>query len=322
MHHDVAAPVARLLAGVGVGRPRRHPSGLTLVPLAGGGGVPPPRGDLQVVEMRPPRAGALRVANRGPGTVAVHTGDLFAGGLADRAASEAAMFAPHAERVPAVEAVEGRWWWTGPPVRAGALEPPLSALVALAGLAGLDGDARGGLAAIARTCLWALGPHSGLGEPSRPELPDPVTPAWGWVLLGDATVLAARIWGGPRPLALPPDATAAPHRGAEDAARRFLAVLATARWMATETGNVRGEVAGHHARAVLHAGRVVELGSVRLSEELAGLLLRAAVGAPAQTPMSPRSPDERNQHPGSTRSGRRGSVPAGSGIGRRAGPPR
>ena len=156
MHHDVSAPVARLLAGVRARPPWRHRSGLTLVPLDDARGprwtgLPSVRSELEVGETVPPRPGALLVANRGPGAVAVHTGDLFTGGLADRAAQAAALVGPGEEQVVSVEAVEARWWWTGPPVLRGTLDPPLAALVALAGL---DREGRGGLSAIARTGLW------------------------------------------------------------------------------------------------------------------------------------------------------------------------
>ena len=272
MHHDVAAAVARLLAGVRVGRPQWHPSGLTVVPLEDGGGHPPgglsySGGQPEVSETTPPRAGELLVANREPGAISLHQGDLFTGGLADRAAQAAMVVGPGEERIVPVEPTEPRWWWTGPPVLDGALDPPLSALVALAGL---DHAARGGLSAIALTCLWAVAPRGAAAVELHRWRDEAATVARGWVLLAGGRVLAVRVWDGPRSMS--PGQPAVP-RHAADAARRFLASLARAVWMVTVSGTGVAEVSGHHASATLHEGRIVELGSVRLSDEIAGALL-------------------------------------------------
>src|SRR5579872_1211177 len=186
MHHDVSATVATLLAGVRVGRPRLHSSGLTVVPLedVDGGlhaGLRQARGQPAVGETTPPRAGELVVANRGPRAITLHQGDLFTGGLADRAALAAMVVGAREERILPVEPTEPRWWWTGPPVLAGALDPPLSAVLALAGL---DGSARGGLSASARGCLWAIAPRGAGVDDER------ATAIRGWLLHSGATVLA------------------------------------------------------------------------------------------------------------------------------------
>src|SRR5437588_7569568 len=277
MHHDVSAPVARLLAGVRARPPWRHRSGLTLVPLDDARGprwtgLPSVRSELEVGETVPPRPGALLVANRGPGAVAVHTGDLFTGGLADRAAQAAALVGPGEEQVVSAEAVEARWWWPGPPVLRGTLDPPLAALVALAGL---DGEGRGGLSAIARTGLWALG-----SRPSDEEDPptshfEPITVTRGWMLLSAGAVLALRVWSEPRAVTARGASPLPRGAGDEAAARRFLAAIAAAPWTHTVAGPALAEVAGHHAHAVLHEGRVLELSTLRLSTELADALLRA-----------------------------------------------
>lgn len=272
MHHDVAT-VATLLAGVRVGRPRLHSSGLTVVPLedVDGGlhaGLREARGQPAVGETTPPRAGELIVANRGPGAITLHQGDLFTGGLADRAALAALVVGAGEERVLPVEPTEPRWWWTGPPVLAGTLDPPLSALLALAGL---DGAAGGGLSASARSCLWTIVPRGAAAVDD-----ESVAASRGWVLHSGATVLAARVWDGPRsPTAerLEPAASLDPSGAV---ARRFLAALARAPWPITVAGEGAVEIRGHHAVATFHDGRIVELGTVRPSEELVDALLSRA----------------------------------------------
>ena len=278
MHHDVAAAVARLLAGVGVGRPRGHPSGLIVVPLEDAGGHPQhlvrqAASPLEVEETSPPRAGELLIANRRPGEIALHQGDLFTGGLADRAALTAMVVGPGEERVLPVEPVEPRWWWTGPPVLDGALDPPLSALIALAGL---DGVARGGLSAIARTTLWAAAPRGAARSDLAGRHREVAISDWGWVLLAGTAVLATRVWDRPRSLAAWPSDPVIPRVDAGAAARRFLSSLARAQWEETVTGTGLGEIHGYHAAATLHEGRIVELGSARLSDELADSLLRGS----------------------------------------------
>jgi hypothetical protein len=274
MHHDVAAPVARLLAGVRVGRPWREPSGLTVVPLEAAGG----RGlrtaseegpELQVMETVPPRAGELLVLNRGSRPLTLHTGDLFTGGLADRAAHRAIVVDPRVERLVPVEPVDVRWWWTGPPVLGGTLDPAESALVALAGL---DGSAPAGLAAIARTSLWAVARRPVLEADLRSRPSAGVATARGWVLLADAAVLAAQVWADSRALGVGEEPVHRPRHDERAAARRFLSVLGAARWTATAAGTATGRLAGHHVGGALHGGRMVELGSVLLSTALADAL--------------------------------------------------
>ena len=278
LHHDVAAAVARLLAGVGVGRPRGHPSGLIVVPLEDAGGHPQHllrrgAGPLEVEETAPPRAGELLVANRRPGEIALHQGDLFTGGLADRAALTAMVVGPGEERVLPVEPVEPRWWWTGPPVLDGALDPPLSALLALAGL---DDAAGGGLSAVARSCLWEVAPRGAAGEQGDRWHDSVAGAARGWLVLAGTGVLATRVWDRPRPLS-PGQRDLAVSSAAADAARRFLGSLVRASWRSAGSGAGIAEVSGHRAGATIHDGRIVELGSVRLSDEIALALLRRPI---------------------------------------------
>jgi hypothetical protein len=277
MPHEVAMQVIRLLAGVTLGRPLHHPTGLTVLPILGPGArsdepsLTSQVADLEVSESAPPSAGRLLVANRGHGAVAVRTGDLFVAGLADRAARAAVVVRPRTEQVVDVEAMEARWWWQGPLVLAGALDPPRSALIALTGLAR---DVAGGLSAIARTCLWALGEGIGGGEPPAEVDGASSTVAQGWVLLADRRVAAVRMWGRPRRMALRGAVRAAAPHGEEAAARRFLADLGGAAWTQLHAGVAEGAIGGLRIRLAQLDGEIVELSAVLLTADLAGALLR------------------------------------------------
>ncbi len=101
--------------------------------------------------------------------------------------------------------------------------------------------------------------------------------ARGWVLLGSGAVLAARLWGRPRPVpvggataidtALPPPRL--------DVARRFVAALEAVRWAEFSGAVAEGAIDGHRVRVLRHQGAVVEVSAVRLSAELATALLAA-----------------------------------------------
>jgi hypothetical protein len=277
MHDDVAAQVARLVGALRPGGPVEHRSGLTTVPLHGpdvvvaGSAIDlPDARAVEVREARPPAPDRLVVVNHGEVPVVVRTGDLVVGGFAARAFREPAIVAAATMRGLAVEPVEPRWWPAGPNRAAGALAPPLAALLALADEGGP------GPAAIARTCLWAVATPGALAEAVRPANG---VPRYGWVVIGEETVLAARLWGRPRSMrtgGVPVGAVASGSvERLEPSLRRFLVDLARVAWHDTASRAGRGEIGESRARVVHDGEAIVEVGVVRPTAELPTALLRA-----------------------------------------------
>ncbi|MDB5068084.1 MAG: hypothetical protein JWM18_4518 [Chloroflexi bacterium] len=200
MEHDAAALLVDLIARLVPGHPVPGTAGEWIVPLAerpGRQGWAPAElheeDGAVAAEHRPPRPGRIVVVNGSDRAVVVYAGAVLRGGLADRAVVRTALVPGRAGRVVRVEALEPRWWPSGPLVPDGTVEPLRAGLLEL-------GDRRGVPAARARTAMWSA--HRDPAEVAAAPGGGP----GGWIAVLARRVVAASL----HPPRRPPTAGAAP----------------------------------------------------------------------------------------------------------------
>jgi hypothetical protein len=193
MDHDVAALLVDLIARLVPGHPVPGTAGEWIVPVAERPG-PEAWGPAELheedgavaAEDRPPRPDRIVVVNGSDRAVVAYAGAVLRGGLADRVVVRTALVPASAGRVVRVEALESRWWPSGPLVPDGAVEPLRAGLVEL-------GDRRGVLAARARTAMWSA--HRDPAEVAAAPGGGP----GGWIAVLDRRVVAASLHPPRRP---------------------------------------------------------------------------------------------------------------------------